>query len=390
MLSESGCRERVTQLLDRAGPDCDVVVVADPGHIGYLSGFFASPATLYLRGQSYLVIWRGGETVLITDDWQADAATSTARVGSVLTFGWYDTERPARDRHCLAMDALLSYLARAKLTLRAVGIESLALPAEVADRIRADQSHVTFRDVTGHLREMRLRKLQDEVGSIRRTIRVGEAAVAAAQNAIQPGATECDLYASAYRAALLEAGEPFSMIGDVLSGADRTAAVSGPPSHRRLQPGDLVILDLGLLVDGYRADLAATLVVAGQATDEQCQRFEVLAEAQAAAEGLLRPGTSTRDIYCAARDVIARAGLTDGVRGHIGHGIGVDHLEAPFIVQHSMEVLHAGNVVTVEPAIYLPGWGGMRIEDDYLITANGCERLSQHFKGLKERAQGRG
>lgn len=381
MLTKEGCRQRIGQLLERTRGECGALIIADPRHIGYLSGFFSNPATINLRSQSFLLIGADGRSTLITDNWQAQAARN-AHADAVEVFDWYTEEWPARERRSLAVQTLSRCLRQSSPVPPVIGVERNMFMVEARDLLAGEYPGLELQDVWGHLVEMRRCKYPDEVESMRRSLRACEAGYAAARLAVEPGVTELDVYSSAYRAALLNAGEPISAVGDFISGVARTAAAAGPPTRRVMQAGELMIVDFFILLDGYRADLCNTFAVGRQPDQEQQRRFAVLEQALRAGEEKLRPGTTTREIYQAVRGVIADAGLGAGFFGHVGHGLGLDHPEAPFIVPDSDERLQSGNVITVEPGFYLKDWGGMRIEDDYLITADGFERLSHHVKGL--------
>lgn len=381
MLTQAGCRERVGGLLERLRGECQALVLADPRHVGYLSGFFTNPATINLHSQSFLVVEPDGRTTLITDNWQAGTARE-AHADAVEIYEWYNEMAPAQERYRLAAQTLLQCLRRLNLAAPSFGVERSALATGAAEGIATEYPDAGLKDIWDVLVEMRQRKLPDEVDCMRRAIGACEAGYAAVRRELRPEMTEFDLYSVAYAAALREAGEPITAVGDFISGPERTAAAAGPPTERVMRAGELLIMDFFILVGGYRADLCNTYAVGGRPSDEQQQRFAVLEKALTAAEERLRPGTPTLEIYRTAEATIASAGLAEGFWGHVGHGLGMDHPEAPFIVRHSDERLQAGNVITVEPGFYLKGWGGMRIEDNYLITADGYERLSHHVKGL--------
>jgi len=135
-------------------------------------------------------------------------------------------------------------------------------------------------------------------------------------------------------------------------------------------------------VEGYRGDITNTLVVGGKAAPEQQDLFQLVLEGLGAAEALLRPGTPVRDLH---RVVDSRFRAATGDRGlvhHAGHGLGLGHPESPEFVPESDHALEAGMVVTLEPGMYGAPTGGVRLEHDYLITAQGFERLSSHRLGL--------
>jgi len=381
MLTKVGCQERIEMLLERLADGCQAIVLADPRHIGYFTGYFRDPTTLNVYGQSYLVIQPDGSTTLIVDNWQ-EAVGNSAHADSVEVFSWYDEEAPANERRRLATRELIRFMKQNILTAGTIGVERQALSVGAADRLEEVYPNVDLRNLWNDLVDMRLRKLPDELECIRGSLRALEASYAAVRRELQPGMTELDAYSIAGKAAMRVLGEPSVSAGDLISGQERTVVGVGPPTSRVIQKGDLLIMDYGLGVGGYRADLCNTFLVGGQPTDEQQERFKVLESALAVAEDHLRAGVRAQEIYNVVIEVIIAAGLERGIWGHIGHGLGLDHPEAPFIVKETEEVLQAGNVIAVEPGIYLEGWGGMRIEDNYVITETGYDRLSNHEKGL--------
>jgi len=147
-----------------------------------------------------------------------------------------------------------------------------------------------------------------------------------------------------------------------------------------MQKGELVILDFFPYVDGYRGDIANTLCVGGEPSSLQVQIFERVRAALEAGEARLRPGASAAEIFASMKSILAHAGRP--VTGHGGHAIGLGHPEPPHIVEKSDRTLAAGMVVTLEPGLYDPSFGGVRLEHDYLITQEGFERLSGHQLGL--------
>ena len=151
------------------------------------------------------------------------------------------------------------------------------------------------------------------------------------------------------------------------------------PSDRRIERGDLVVIDFGALVDGYHSDMTRTIAVGGPEAldDTQTRMVEVVRASQAAGVAAVRAGASTRDVDAACRDVIAEAGWGDAFVHGTGHGVGLDIHEDPRVSWSADATLAAGHVVTVEPGVYLPGHGGVRIEDTVVVTESGCRTLTR-------------
>jgi Xaa-Pro aminopeptidase len=167
-----------------------------------------------------------------------------------------------------------------------------------------------------------------------------------------------------------------------------TIVASGPtyaaqPHHhtgrRTIVDGDVVIIDVGALVDDYHSDMTRTFVV-GQPDARQTEIYDLVRIAQAAGLAAVRPGAATRDVDAACRDVFRDAGRLDWYLHGTGHGVGLEIHEEPFAATTSTAVLQVGDVVTVEPGLYRDGFGGVRIEDLVTVTATGCELLTHLSK----------
>jgi Xaa-Pro aminopeptidase len=144
----------------------------------------------------------------------------------------------------------------------------------------------------------------------------------------------------------------------------------------------MLILDFSVVISGYRGDFTNTLVIGKEPNPAQRRLYQLSAEAMAAGEKELRAGAACLTVYRAVRSVFEKAGVADHFPHHDGHGLGLAHPEAPYLVERADQTLFAGDVVTLEPGLYIPGVGGLRIEHNYLITENGHDRLSHHVLGL--------
>jgi Xaa-Pro aminopeptidase len=169
----------------------------------------------------------------------------------------------------------------------------------------------------------------------------------------------------------------------VVAAAENGARPHAVPRDTAIPAGTLVIVDAGCRVDGYCSDCTRTFAT-GEVADELRQAYELCASAQEDALAAVRPGSAARDVDAASRVGIERAGLAERYGHGLGHGVGLDVHEAPTLRFDTppTELLQPGNVVTVEPGLYLPDVGGVRIEDLVLVTAEGCERLTRTTKQL--------
>jgi Xaa-Pro aminopeptidase len=257
--------------------------------------------------------------------------------------------------------------------LRRIGFESEFVPYAQVERLRerlAPAELVPLPDVD------RLRWVKDdaEISALSRAAEIGDAAFAHLATILRPGMTEWDA-ALALEIAVRRAGAERISFDTVLASGPRSALPHGRATDRRMTAGDLVTVDFGAVYEGYASDCTRTMVL-GEPEDRQRHVYEVVLEAQQTAIAAIRPGVSCRDVDAAGRAVIAAAGFGDAFGHALGHGIGLDVHEGPSLSPRSEAALEPGMVVTVEPGIYLPGWGGVRIEDDVVVTADGCRVLT--------------
>ena len=181
-------------------------------------------------------------------------------------------------------------------------------------------------------------------------------------------------------------GEEFARVGTPSGGlvqfGPSSALPHGGPGERKLSPGDVVLIDTGCEVEGYTSDITRTAAF-GHATDRVRRVYEIVERAQRAGIEALGPGVPCESVDAAARKVIADAGFGQYFTHRLGHGLGMDGHETPYLVSGNRRPLVEGNVETVEPGIYIPGEFGVRIEDDYAVSASGRERLSPAPAGLR-------
>ena len=225
-------------------------------------------------------------------------------------------------------------------------------------------------DLTLDLAAMRASKDADELRVIRENSAVVSEAAAAISEALRPGVTENALAAEAVRVIWAQGGTITHLV--VASGA-RGALPHALPTARAVEPGDFVVVDIGVLRDNYWTEIARTYV-AGRPTSDQSRLLALVEEAQHASRRALRAGVPARDVDAAARTVLREAGYDDGTYTHsTGHGLGVMGPDAPVIAPHNDAPIPLHSTVTLEPGLYFPGSGGIRIEDSFLVTERGAE-----------------
>jgi hypothetical protein len=360
MLTAEGCRRRRAALwaaLDPK-PDNDHLRLADPIHLTYLANFHVDPFSLGGGFGGVLLLRNDGRAKLLHDD-RLPESVAAAHVEERVVVPWYDGQSPGRGPRQLAL-------------LGAVN------PAHDGLRVHDRPGDPYAATLISALAAMRRRKDSDEIELLKRCMRAGEAGHAWAREKVKPGMTELEVYCGVNTACVQAAGRPVIVYGDfaVSPGPERRG---GPPTRRVLQTGDLFILDFSVVIDGYRGDFTNTLAVGGRPTADQRRLYELCLRALEVGERELQPGAPCRAVYAAVRDVFDRAGMAEHFPHHAGHGLGLTHPEAPYFVAESDDDhLLPGDVVTLEPGLYVPGVGGVRLEHNYLVTPQGRERLSNH------------
>jgi Xaa-Pro aminopeptidase len=368
MLSHEGCLRRKEQLWQglKPKPRDDYLLLADPNHLMYLANCWIDPFSLGTDFGTFLLLRRDGKATLIYDK-RSPHSVEQAHVDERQIVNWYDGQSPGKGPRQLALlEAVLSL------------VKAPSGPLRVHDR-SGDPSCL---NVVGTLAAMRRQKDVDEIDLLRLCMRATEAGHAWARANIKPGMSELDVYCGVNAACTQAAGQAVIVYGDfaVSPGPKRRG---GPPTSQVLKPGDMFILDYSVVIGGYRSDFTNTLVVGRDPTPDQLRLYDLCMQAMSAGEKELRADAACLDVHQAVRNAFDRAGMAEHFPHHAGHGIGLTHPEAPFFVRDATEFLFAGDVVTLEPGLYVEGVGGIRIEHNYLVTDQGFERLSNHVIALK-------
>jgi Xaa-Pro dipeptidase len=342
----------------------EAIVVVSPEHVQYLTGHrwdhrFAPLAALLATG----------ETLLVCPDKPVERAAAT----EVRTYEakWQSTLR--NDQREAASAVLGDWLA-GRTRLARVGVEFSACPPHVTRQLTGAE----LVDVDADLLRLRRRKDPDELALLRRAIAATGAMQQLARGMIRPGMDELAVFSALQAAAVAACGEMLTGTGNDYACGVR----GGPPRLRPCAAGELYILDLGPAYRGYFADTARVIAVDGRPTDVQFAAWERVCGGLTLVERLARPGVRCRDIYAEVHAWL-NAGPVGTWSSHLGHGIGLAVHEPPHLNPRWDDVLAEGDVIAVEPALYDPSLAaGLRLENDYLVTATGVENLSPFPLGL--------
>ena len=261
------------------------------------------------------------------------------------------------------------------LDAKRIGVESERMRLLEYNFVRKGALSAEFPDASATLALLRLYKDRDEVENMRKAVKVAEAALEATLPLIKIGITERELAAELVVQLLRngsDAGLPFTPI---VSGGPNSANPHASPTDRKLQAGDMLVIDYGAAANDYVSDITRTFAV-GKVDEEFANIHKIVQDANAAGRVAGKPGVPCADVDKAARAVIENAGYGKYFTHRTGHGLGMEGHEHPYMRGDNMQMLEPGMAYTVEPGIYLPGRNGVRIEDDVVVTETGSESLS--------------
>ncbi len=351
---------RLRARLPNAG--CEALLVTNLTNIRYLTGF---------SGSAGLLLVLPDEAVLVTD-------------------GRYDTQSAEQ------LDAA-GVEARIEIGNQPAQKEKTAAAAGGITRLGLEAAHVTWarqRAFAGEwfsgaelvateelVEELRRVKDAGEVARIEEACRLADSALAAVRHRLLDGPTERE-FASELDHEMTRLGADGTSFDTIVAAGPNGAKPHATPTDRTIEERELVVIDFGALVDGYHSDMTRTLCVGEAANDPLGQMVQVVEESQAAGVAAVRAGVEAKAIDDVCRDVITRAGWGDAFVHSTGHGVGLDIHEHPLLGSTSTATLEAGFVVTVEPGIYLPQLGGVRIEDTVVVTPDRCRPLTHAPKDL--------
>jgi Xaa-Pro aminopeptidase len=342
-----GRRERALATL--AEQDLSALLVTNPLHVRYLTGF---------TGEGFLLLTQ--RPVVCTDPRFGVEAREQA-VGCQVVSGEVG--------HLQSLIAAARESGRSQLAFEPESL-TWAQHGRLAEALGGER----LVPVPGLLETMRLRKDPEEVALIARAAALADQALAALLPALLPGRTEKQL-AWQFTQSVLEAGADDVSFPPIIASGPHAALPHATLSDRPLQDGDMVVVDVGAKLEGYCSDITRTVVI-GEPPEKFAERYLAVGQAQAAGIAALAAGTAAAEVDRAAREVLEAAGLGEHFSHGLGHGVGLDVHEGPALSRRSTATLEVGNVVTVEPGIYLEGWGGIRIEDLFVIEEAGPRQLT--------------
>ncbi|MCC6123952.1 MAG: aminopeptidase P family protein [Pirellulales bacterium] len=352
-------REKVRRAMRKLG--VEALLVTDFTNVTYLTGFTGE--------DSYLLVRDEGET-LLTD----------GRFTTQLSEECPDLDLLVRKPGISILQAAVRALKTSEIGRLAIEADSMTVGLE--DKLSDKLTNLAIMPTTGLVEKLRIIKDREEIELIRVAIRQAEKAYGVIRASLRPEMTEkqiCDELEYQFRLF----GAKNAAFPSVIAIGARAALPHATPGRDRLGAENHLLIDWGVCEGLYRSDLTRTLAI-GRIPPKFARVYKTVLDAQRKGIEAVKPGAISQDVDHAARNVIAKAGFGRRFTHGLGHGIGLQVHEAPRLAAKNQTVLKPGMVVTVEPGIYIPGWGGVRIEDDVLVTRHGHEVLTHVPKELDE------
>ncbi|MEW6517926.1 MAG: Xaa-Pro peptidase family protein [Thermodesulfobacteriota bacterium] len=340
----------------------DALLITQPENRRYLSRYSAIDSSI-AESSGVLLIPRCGTPLLLTDSRFELHAAAEAEGFEVMLYP----------------KGLLPLLQKLlpKLGVKRLGFESHYLLHATAGKLAALASKLGIELVplVGLIEKMRLRKEAEEIAGIEKSVLLNEQVFQEVFATLRAGQSEREV-AMRIENTMLGMGAERPSFATIVAGGPNGAAPHAVPGTRPLREGEPIVIDMGLVLDGYCSDMTRTVVL-GAPDQKTVELFRLVRRAQLAATNAIRAGITGREADRAAREVISAAGLGDRFGHGLGHGVGLAVHEAPSLNRRNGKKLQSGMIITVEPGVYLPGWGGIRLENMGVVEENGCRILNR-------------
>jgi Xaa-Pro aminopeptidase len=342
----------------------DALVVTTLPNIRYLTGFSGSAAVLVVTKDL---------SVLTTDGrYRTQSAEQLRQFGAAAVEVSVGTGGEQRE----AARAALSGAGAGRIGLEAGNV------TWSGQRAWADvMGGETLVPTSNAVEALRERKDAAEIARMERAAAIADAALFEVLPLMSQGVTE-EHFALELDTAMRRGGAEGTAFDTIVASGENSAKPHHHPGSRRINGGDPVVVDFGATFEGYRSDMTRTFCVDAEPEGELARIFSVVQTSQAAGAAAVRPGIAVKDVDDVCRQIIADAGWAERFEHGTGHGVGLDIHEAPTVSQLGTAILAPGFVVTVEPGVYVPGHGGVRVEDTLVVTEDGARPLTRFTKDI--------
>lgn len=341
--------------------------IQSPSNVFYLTNFQCVPHERVFG----LIVFPHAEPFLVCPNMEVGPARAAGWDGEIISY--HDSDD---------VWAFITNAVHAKVKeVETIVIEKEVMSYSYCEKLLASFVNAKFVGGDQILHTLRMIKDEKEIAILREAAKLADYGIEIAVSEVGEGKTETDIIATVEYELKKKGIQKMSFSTLVLFG-EKTADPHGNPGMRKIKPGDFVLFDLGVVLDGYCSDITRTFVYK-KASEKQKEMYETVLQAQELSLSISKAGTRLGDIDKIARDHIASKGYGEYFIHRIGHGLGIDVHEYPSLSGNNDNYLQKGMVYTIEPGIYVPEIGGVRIEDDVIITETGQECLTSYPKNFQ-------
>lgn len=329
------------------------IYLSDTTNVSYISGFTAD--------SSYIVILQNGKKYFITDNRFTEQASKECPTYELLVRDDNNT-----------VESYINFIAKEN-DLSNLTFEADKMTFNIYEKI-SNKVKIKLVPTVGIIDKLRMIKSSEEIEYSKAACDIACRALEQLLPEIRVGVTEKEL-AARLSYLMVKNGSDTMPYGNIIITGPNTSLLHGIPSDRAIQYQDLILLDFGCQVNGYMSDMTRTFVV-GKASNKQREIYNLLVEMMDESRKLIKKGTSARDVYLKTIDILKETEYLKYYYHNIGHGVGLALHESPYFKDAESYNLEAGNIMTIEPGIYIPDWGGIRIENQVVVTENGHESFT--------------
>lgn len=339
----------------------DVAMITSPANVFYYSGFNSEPHERFL---SMIIDMRAKKTILFVPALDHSAALEESDIETIIPIS--DEEIP--------FEVVANTLDN---DVKLFGVEKKSLSLFRYDSLMESFPQTSVVDIQPFNNVLRMRKSSEEIELMQNAVDIIERVLAEGIKKVKIGMTELELTAE-FETLMRKFGADGPSFSTIVLSGEKAALPHGSPGDRQFQQGDFLLIDMGVIKDGYCSDTTRTFVI-GEATEKQKEIYDIVLQSNLAGINAVTPNAPLKTFDIAARDVIREQGYDEYFNNRVGHGLGIEVHEEPSIHQNNTDIAEKGLVFTIEPGIYIPDYGGVRIEDTVYIDEDGESKVLTSF-----------
>jgi len=345
-------KESLVSRLEKSG--INLAVITDPSNIYYMTGFYADPHERYM---SLFIDTKNEETYLFLPALDKEIAADIAKVDNIIPVS--DEQNP----FTVVKDTL-------KDRPDKIGIEMDVVTVSHHNGLNDIFTNAEFTDIQPAIDHQRTFKSREEIDGLKEAVNIIETVLEEGLKTIKEGMTEADLVAE-FEYLMKKHGAAGPSFSTMVLAGEKAALPHGTPGDRKLTNGDFLLIDFGVIThDRYCSDITRTFII-GEPSEKQKEIYDIVRASTQAGVDAVRAGAPLKEFDIAARNVIKESGYGEYFNNRVGHGLGIEVHEAPSIHHLNEDIAQKGMLFTIEPGIYIPGYGGVRIEEEVYINENG-------------------